>query len=296
MGKILVIDDDVSLRTVVARLLTEAGHAAQAVASLSKALPLLAEAPFDLVYCDIRLHNECGLELLTRIGSLPQKPLVVMMTGYPSLDTAQQSIRDGAFDYLVKPVIEENLLRSVDRALAARALQAEKEHLRLHLEAVLNSVEEGLISINPALLLMSVNQTAERLCGFRQQDLHRPVTELHELLTRCHGRCLDALRRALQEGERVELPRLLCRRPDLPEMITTITAAPLRDANGLILGAVMAMRDQTRVDLLEKNPGPTPPLSSSGRTERTHAIPLSAGRKSRRGGKLGADHRRVWHG
>lgn len=252
LGKILVIDDDATLAHVMARLLSEAGHETHVVLALSDGLTTLKRLSFDLVYCDVQLHNECGLELLSSIQSLSNPPLVIMVTGYPSLDTAQQAIRDGAFDYLVKPITGEELLRSVGRALSVQAFQQEKEYFRLHLEAVLDSVEEGLISISPDFVLISLNQAAERLCGVSQADLHRSIATHEALLERCQGQCFKTLRQAFQEGEKVSVPRLVCRRKGVMDRVVTLTAAPLRDKSGVMLGAVMAIKDETRLDLLEK--------------------------------------------
>ncbi|MEO5330801.1 MAG: sigma 54-interacting transcriptional regulator [Magnetococcus sp. YQC-5] len=252
MGKILIVDDDPGLRTVIARLLTEAGHETATAADLQTAKTLVETSVFNLVYCDVRLRNECGLELLSQIQPLPNQPLIIMMTGYPSLDTAQKALRNGAFDYLVKPILEDDLLRSVNRALSAKRFQEEKEHLRLHLEAVLNSVEEGLISVSQSLSLMSINRTAERLCGFRQEHLNRPVIEIINFFS-CQAKCITTLLKSFNEGITLSVPRLVCRRQDMEEMVVTLMASPLRDGQEQTLGAVMAVKDVTRLDRLEKN-------------------------------------------
>ncbi|MEO5339857.1 MAG: sigma 54-interacting transcriptional regulator [Magnetococcus sp. MYC-9] len=250
MGKILIIDDDVSLCNVLSRLLAEAGHETHTAPGLRQGLDLLESALFDLVYCDVRLRNEFGLELLPAVNRLPHPPQVIMVTGHPSLDTVQQALRNGAFDYLVKPVMEEALLHSADRALAARTMQDEKEYLHLHLEAVLHSVGEALFSVSPDLVLRSANRMAERICGFSPEDKNRPLAEL---LEHCDGQCVALLQQVIREGTGASLPRALCRRDGFPDRVVSFTVVPLQSAHGANLGAVLAMKDETRLVSLEKS-------------------------------------------
>ncbi|NGZ27255.1 MAG: sigma 54-interacting transcriptional regulator [Magnetococcales bacterium] len=249
MGKILVIDDEDGLRTIICRLLQEAGHTTVAAAGLREGVALLAQHPFDLIYCDVRLRHEYGLELLPVIRDMTNPPLVIIMTGFPSLDTAQQALRQGAFDYLTKPILEDDLLRSASRALGSKQLQDEKERLRLHLDAVLNSVDEGLLSVSPDLILRSANQAAQNICGISPEDIQQPFLKATQ---QCQGGCLSLLEKTMADGQKHSIPRLVCHRQGREELVVSITTAPLLDGQGNRIGAVIAIKDETRLALLEK--------------------------------------------
>ncbi len=248
MGKILVVDDDVALGRVLTRLLQVAGHTVRAETGLQSAVALLAAQPHDLVYCDVRLHQEFGLDLLGMIAHLPSPPLVIIITGHPSLETARQALRDGAFDYLVKPILEEELLRSVNRALAAKYFQTDRENLRLHLQAVLHSIGEALFSVDHDMHVRTANHKAHELCGIQVAALGQ-MTE--RLQPHCEGLCQELLRQSMQSTQQVVALRQPCQRAGVPEKVVSLTATPLQDVNGQLLGAVLAIKDETQVVHLE---------------------------------------------
>ncbi|WP_130471732.1 sigma 54-interacting transcriptional regulator [Candidatus Magnetaquicoccus inordinatus] len=247
MGKILVIDDDLTLGRLLTRMLRGAGHEVRAESSWRVGMEVLTAEAYDLVYCDVRLQQEFGLDLLPKIATLPLPPLVIIITGHPSLETAQQAMREGAFDYLVKPILEEALLRSVNRALAAKRFQTERENVRLHLQAVLHTIDEALFSISCDWQVRSANQKAQQLCGIvLAENGEEPLC----LPQHCHGACTEALRAALQ-GEQMTLLRQRCQRPHAPERVVSLTATPLTDISGHLLGALLAIKDETQVVQLE---------------------------------------------
>ncbi|MBF0272953.1 MAG: sigma 54-interacting transcriptional regulator [Magnetococcales bacterium] len=249
VGEILIIEDESGVRQVLARHLGEAGHRVQTASNLPQGLELLGRHPFDLVYCDIRLPGHSGLELLQHTDSFVSIPFIIMMTGYPSLETAQQALRQGAFDYLVKPVLSEALLRSATLALNAKGMQDEKKRVHLHLEAVFDSVDNGLITADPALNLVAANRAASGICGFDARDAGHP---LKELARGCGGQCLAVLRQAMEQGQRVTLKRLVCGQEQRIEQVVSVTATPMRTRQGELLGGVMAVHDETPLVTLEK--------------------------------------------
>jgi len=98
MRRILVVDDEESIRYTFAAFLQEAGHQVSVASSRREALDLLSREGFDLVFLDIALGNESGLDLLVEMRQrFPFCP-VVLMTGAPDVATAMEALRRGAFD------------------------------------------------------------------------------------------------------------------------------------------------------------------------------------------------------
>jgi two-component system NtrC family response regulator len=130
MPRILLIDDDRSLREVVGFMLAEAGHDVLPAADGAAGLALLDREP-ELVVCDIRMPGLDGMEVLRRVReeSAPSPP-VIMLTAHGTVEQAVQAMRQGAFTYLLKPFARDELLLSVEQALHAGRLERDNDALR----------------------------------------------------------------------------------------------------------------------------------------------------------------------
>ena len=146
---ILIVEDEDLMRGIIAGLLTEANYRVIAAANAEEAINLFtAEAP-DLTISDINLGKIDGLTLLDRIKQLNPDALVVMITAYSSVETAVAALRKGAYDYVTKPFINEDLLQRVKNALRQRELFRENHYLRRELKARYNF--ENIIGRSDAL-------------------------------------------------------------------------------------------------------------------------------------------------
>lgn len=123
-GRILVVDDDPGVRQAVVRMLKKGGHQVESAASGEEAA-LRLDGGFDILLTDLSLGGAIDGNELTRRFKAAGLTDVVIMTAHPDLDTAVVAIRDGAYDYLVKPVSDGTLRAVVGRCLEKRALSAE---------------------------------------------------------------------------------------------------------------------------------------------------------------------------
>jgi len=114
-GKLLVVEDDASLREALVDTLLLAGYACEEVDSAESALIELQKIKFDLVISDVQMGGMSGLSLLQNIKSKYPDTPVLLMTAYATIDDAVKAIRDGAIDYLAKPFSPEVLLNQVSR-------------------------------------------------------------------------------------------------------------------------------------------------------------------------------------
>lgn len=127
MARVIVVDDEVSVREVFGVWLENAGHHVQSAGTLTEAQDLLRAGPCDVVLTDIRLtHQETGISLLAWVKQLDPSISVILITGYPEVATAVDALRLEAFDYLLKPVHEESLVHSVEQAAGHSMLLREK--------------------------------------------------------------------------------------------------------------------------------------------------------------------------
>ena len=116
-SKILLVDDDRLILESMADWLVGQGYQIETADGLEEALQILAKSRFQLVISDIRLGTRSGFELLSGTGPLASPVPVILMSGYATLDMSIEALRAGALDLLRKPIIDEELIRAIERVL-----------------------------------------------------------------------------------------------------------------------------------------------------------------------------------
>ncbi|MEK7677061.1 MAG: sigma-54 dependent transcriptional regulator, partial [Verrucomicrobiota bacterium] len=114
--KIIVLEDDLIVRKNLEQQLRQRRYDVAAAPTLAAAQELLGKDTFDLIFVDVRLPDGEGTDLLKQLQTRPTKPLVVITTGFGSIESAVQCMRDGAFDYLIKPFSPDQLEVTLRRA------------------------------------------------------------------------------------------------------------------------------------------------------------------------------------
>ena len=123
--RLLIVEDEETLRESLKRVFQREGYQVVAAGNAETALELLEEESFDLIVTDIILPGITGIELLKRVKEVHPEQIVIIITAYASLETAVETLRAGAYDYIVKPIIHEEIKQIVKNALKQRALQKE---------------------------------------------------------------------------------------------------------------------------------------------------------------------------
>src|SRR5688572_2605210 len=131
---ILVVEDEELMRSILRRLLEGSGYEVVTADSAEAALSAFAENEIAVTLTDIKMSGMDGIELLDRLKSIDPEALVVVMTAYSSVDSAVAALRKGAYDYVTKPFVNEDLLQSVKNALRQRELFRENRALRRELD------------------------------------------------------------------------------------------------------------------------------------------------------------------
>lgn len=121
-AKILVVDDEAVIREGIRRILEKEGYQVEPKSSGRVALERLQEEDFDLVITDLKMPGMGGLELLKAIRILQPNVPVILITGYSTVETAVEAIKNGAFDYLAKPFTPAQITEKAQKALEQRAL------------------------------------------------------------------------------------------------------------------------------------------------------------------------------
>lgn len=113
MSKILIVDDEKSIRITLSEFLKKEGHSVSVASDVEEAISIFNEGNFDIVITDIVMPKRPGTELLKYVREHSQSVQVVIMTGEPTVDTAIQSVQSGANDYLTKPIQKDVFLQTI---------------------------------------------------------------------------------------------------------------------------------------------------------------------------------------
>ncbi|NVM21055.1 MAG: sigma-54-dependent Fis family transcriptional regulator [Desulfobacterales bacterium] len=148
-SNILVVDDDAFMRDACHQTLTKHGHSVTLAKSGSEGLELLEKWSFDLILLDLKMPDENGLGILSEIKGLDPEAIVVMISGYGSIQTAVRAIKLGAFDFIAKPFTPDELLGLANRVLRNRRLTIENLCLKQSLKKETSRGE--IISQSPAM-------------------------------------------------------------------------------------------------------------------------------------------------
>ncbi len=125
-ARILVVDDEANVRLLLAGEISDRGHEVAAVSDSAEAMEEMGQANFDVVLTDIRMPGMDGLGLTEWIERTRPDTKVIVMTGYGSLEIAATAVRLGAFDFLMKPFGEIDLVTSsIDRAIQKRRVEVD---------------------------------------------------------------------------------------------------------------------------------------------------------------------------
>ena len=130
---ILIVEDEEIIRTTLREFLTGEGYAVADATTVSEALRLARERDFDVAICDVQLPDGDGIMLLRRLQQLNLETSVLVITAYATVENAVEAFKAGAFDFLVKPVLFEDLANKLDRLYRYRQVHIENQVLRREL-------------------------------------------------------------------------------------------------------------------------------------------------------------------
>lgn len=146
---ILIVDDELIVRESLVGWLKKAGHDVAAAEGGGRALQLLAEKEFDLVFLDVRMPGTGGMEVLKEIKTQRPESMVVMITAFGSIESAVEAMKIGAADYLLKPFEPEHLMLVVERCLRQKKIVDENTLLRERIGAL--SRYENFVGAAPCM-------------------------------------------------------------------------------------------------------------------------------------------------
>lgn len=267
-GKILIIEDEARLRTILHRLLTSQGHQVSTATNGEEGLQFLAQESFDLVITDVMMGQVSGFDVMEYITTHASETLVIVITGYVSTESAIEAIHKGAYDYLTKPFEIEVMEASVERALErvqlrrqlkcytrelekqAQELSRSEKALQTQTKILQESMGDGLVVVDNQGRFLLYNPAAEQILGPKPADLTpEEWTEyfgfyLSDTITPYPTEELPLIR--AMQGEAVDEVEIFVRQTNRPEGVwVSVTARPLPSEEHTLAGGVAVFRDIT---------------------------------------------------
>ncbi|MGC9323849.1 MAG: sigma-54-dependent transcriptional regulator [Desulfomonilia bacterium] len=134
--KILVVDDEVGIRQSLKMILEKEGYSVVTASNGEEAFKIIRQGDIDLLVSDIRMAGMDGVELLKVTRSISPYTEVIMITGYASVDTAVESLKQGAYDYITKPFKKADILKAISNAIEKQILTMDNIQMKERLDAI----------------------------------------------------------------------------------------------------------------------------------------------------------------
>ncbi len=256
MARILIIDDEESIRFGFKTHLSKEGHEVFTAESYASSLDILSTTDPDLIISDIILGSNTGIDILGEVKDNGMQCPVIMITGEPNIKTATDAVRMGAFDYLPKPIKKETILRVSGLALQHKALldekdkiEEEKERYRKNLEAIFRSLDDAIITVDHEMRVIEANDVTNIICDLSPNEIIGSTFSNDTI--QCVKSCHKVLHETLKTKKPIKEFRVECKHKSRPGQIVLLTSSPLTDKQDRFMGAVLVVKDITRITNLE---------------------------------------------
>jgi two-component system phosphate regulon sensor histidine kinase PhoR len=280
--KILIVDDEKGIREGCRRILMSEGHAVDLAENGKVGLEMAQAKPYDLLLVDLMMPVMGGLDLMEHVRKIDEEIIMIVVTGFATIETAVDAMKHGAYDYIPKPFAPDQLLAVVNRGLEKRRLRIQAQCLmeerdekllevaneQSKIHTIVDSMADGILVTNREHQLVLWNPAAMKMLNLHEQlesgkDIGEiiPQQALIDIINK--GFHPDSSRYTTI-SEEIELAA-----PVKGTLMVNVSV--IRDGKGEDLGVVSTLRDITRLKEIEQ-------ITSQFVTMVTHELraPLSA--------------------
>jgi YesN/AraC family two-component response regulator len=170
-ARILIVDDEKHIRESITELLIDSGYGVGSAASGEEALTKLKAESFDIALVDIKMPKMSGIEFLEKIKTDQPRVDIIMITGYATINMAVECLKLGAYDFLVKPCDNNEMLTSINRLLEKRRLSYELTRVNVMTDRIVDAIDESIMLIDTDFNIIKVNKQLLKKVNRREEDV-----------------------------------------------------------------------------------------------------------------------------
>jgi PAS domain S-box-containing protein len=253
---VLVVDDEMRIRDVCRKMLTGEGHEVAEAETAEDGIRMVENRHFDIVLLDLMMPGISGIDALAQIRAAHPDTVVIVITGYATLEHSIEAMKKGAFDFLSKPFSPSDLRIVINRAVehihTLKDIATEKSRMRV----MINQLADGVMTTDNQKRIAQANPAFLKMIGYHgARPIGRTVDEIVgiKLLNDMIDRVLVA-----PEDESIEVSEEVCLGPGAnnKEIILGAHCVPFRDRLGRNLGTITVLHDITaskRMDQLKSD-------------------------------------------
>lgn len=257
---ILVVDDEKILRDGCIRILTKEGWYVKTAESGDEGLELFKKEHFDITLLDLKMPGMTGMELLKEIKNIKKETIVIVITGYATVDTAVEAMKAGAYDFIPKPFSPDQLRIVVNRALEKINLTRETEKLKKEKEkdlreiagektktkTIIDSMAEGVLVTDNTGKIVLYNPAATRLLNIKNGVMNQPIEDIvnNKVL-------LDLISNILNSND-LSYKSISKDFTSINSIDLRANVSPIIDEDNELLGSVTVLQDISKFKMLDK--------------------------------------------
>ena len=171
MASVLIVDDEESIRFSYKKFLTDSGHNVAVASHLLEAKALLPDNKFEVAIVDRILGDSNGVELIKLIREAQPFCEAILISAYPSFESASETIQYDVFAYLTKPVVKKKLCQTVENAIIKNKIKKESQHNEIILQSLFNSSPDAIVISDLSQKTRFVNPMFTRIFGYSKEEL-----------------------------------------------------------------------------------------------------------------------------
>lgn len=249
---ILVIDDEPRIRDACRMVLTGMGFTVETASDGQEGLGMIEESHFDILLLDLMMPNMSGFQVLSRVRKIDPDTVVIVITGYATLEHSIEAMKKGAFDFIPKPFTPDQLRAVVSKSLRYTHALQDIANSRSRLRVMVNRLQDGVLTTDTEKRIVVANHAFRHMIGYTQGApvglKVKDVIEDPELLA--------AIDQALATGpgkfKEITSELTLADGPGDSEKIYSIRCAPFRGRTDHNLGTITVLHDITAVKKMDQ--------------------------------------------
>lgn len=198
--RLLIVDDDIGICETLSDIFEEKGYSVLTTNKGQHAIEKAEQAAFNVALIDVRLPDIDGVELLKKFSKLYPEMACIIITGYASLQNAIDTLKEGASDYFIKPLVIEAVIHRVEGVLEKQGLQRELRDSEERYRSLVERSTDAIVSVNERREIIQWNEAASKIFGYSKDEIMgKPFDPL--IPERYRKRCVKSFMRYLESGK-----------------------------------------------------------------------------------------------